>query len=336
MPRVSVIIPTYNRAGFVQEAIRSVQAQTHPDVEIIVVDDASADDTVARVGAMALQDARITLIPLTTNGGANIARNTGMRHARGEFINFLDSDDLFAPDKLEKQLAVFEQNPDLDMVVCQCALFHDRPGDSDQVWHRLDSHLSDYRDVLTAMLHGEVNWGSLSPLYRRSFLDRIGPWAEDLIASDEREFHLRAVTQAPRLTILPDVLAYARARHASARQEGSKGALHNNPPQLRSRLKARRYIWHNVRRAGLDTRQNRLGLLPALVVIARQMADRRMVDTFAAWMFALRVAPGMAWRAKLIGIVLPAITLVFVTDRSGHRLRRLFMRFGLEREHYNS
>lgn len=99
---VSVVIPTYNRGYCVAACIDSVLAQTLDDFEIIVVDDASGDDTAARVAAIG--DPRITYLALASNQGGAVARNTGIRRARGEFVAFLDSDDLWLPDKLAKQV----------------------------------------------------------------------------------------------------------------------------------------------------------------------------------------------------------------------------------------
>jgi glycosyltransferase involved in cell wall biosynthesis len=105
-PKVSVVIPTYNRADKVGKTIESALAQTFTDLEVIVVDDGSSDDT-ARVLAKAFGD-RILYIA-QTNQGASIARNKGIEQARGEWIAFLDSDDLWEKDKLEWQFKALEQ-----------------------------------------------------------------------------------------------------------------------------------------------------------------------------------------------------------------------------------
>ncbi|WP_426112979.1 glycosyltransferase family 2 protein [Massilia sp. PWRC2] len=102
-PLVSVVIPTYNRGYCIAACIASVLAQTLADFEIIVVDDASSDDTAARVAAMS--DPRISYVALASNQGGAVARNTAIGRARGEFVAFLDSDDIWLPDKLAKQIA---------------------------------------------------------------------------------------------------------------------------------------------------------------------------------------------------------------------------------------
>lgn len=102
-PLVSVVIPTYNRGHCIGACLESALAQTLTDFEIIVVDDCSSDDTAARVAA--LSDPRITYVAQPSNQGGAAARNVGIRRARGEFVAFLDSDDLWLPEKLERQVA---------------------------------------------------------------------------------------------------------------------------------------------------------------------------------------------------------------------------------------
>lgn len=107
MPKISVIIPTHNRASFVTGAIESVLAQTYKDFEIIVVDDGSTDDTETRVKEFGDQ----VLYIYQENKGPSAARNTGILNASGKYIAFCDSDDRFLPEKLEKQMRFIEYHP---------------------------------------------------------------------------------------------------------------------------------------------------------------------------------------------------------------------------------
>jgi len=102
---VSIITPAYKVANFVADTIRSVQAQTHVNWELIVVDDCSPDDTCAIVEQYASDDSRIRLIKQEKNGGPAVARATALKSANGRYIAFLDSDDLWLPSKLEHQLS---------------------------------------------------------------------------------------------------------------------------------------------------------------------------------------------------------------------------------------
>lgn len=108
MPHVSVVMPCFDTESYVEAAVRSVLDQTHTDLDLLVVDDASTDDTADRVAAAAAGDDRVTLFHMPTNGGAARARNHALRHATGDYVAFLDSDDLWLPRKLERQLAFAE------------------------------------------------------------------------------------------------------------------------------------------------------------------------------------------------------------------------------------
>ena len=106
MPDVSVIIPTYNRAELLKRAIQSVLHQTYQDFDIVVIDDASTDDIRGMVESF--NDDRIHYIRHGSNRGPSASRNTGIRATKAKYIAFIDSDDEWLPEKLEKQLAIFE------------------------------------------------------------------------------------------------------------------------------------------------------------------------------------------------------------------------------------
>lgn len=116
-PAVSVIIPTYNRAKLLPRAIKSVLNQTYQDFELIVVDDASTDNTEKVVKEFQEKDGRIRYIQYKKNKGGSAARNSGIKAAKGEYIAFQDSDDEWLPEKLEKQMKVFENvSPEVGVV----------------------------------------------------------------------------------------------------------------------------------------------------------------------------------------------------------------------------
>lgn len=109
-PLVSVIIPMYNAADYITETIHSVLQQTYQNLEIIVVDDCSTDQSVAFVSEMKTTIPNITLLQNATNSGVAISRNKGVERAKGRFICFLDADDLWLPTKIEKQVQFMLQN----------------------------------------------------------------------------------------------------------------------------------------------------------------------------------------------------------------------------------
>ena len=194
-PLVSAIIPTYNRAHIVCDAIESVLAQTYPHIEVIVVDDGSKDDTVARLKQYG---ERIRVIG-QPNAGPAAARNRGIATARGELIAFLDSDDLWLPEKTERQVALLERAGESvpcclsnimmkwnsgDRASFDIALL--KPASEEGVWLNVDEVLAT-RFVL-------FNQGII---IRRQVLERIGVFDESIRYLEDVEFPLRLSLEGP-------------------------------------------------------------------------------------------------------------------------------------------
>ena len=110
MPLVSIITPSWNVAALIGETIASVQAQTLTDWELLIADDCSTDQTAAVIESFAAADVRVKLIRQPRNGGPALARQAAIEQAQGRFVAFLDSDDLWLPAKLERQIAFAQQN----------------------------------------------------------------------------------------------------------------------------------------------------------------------------------------------------------------------------------
>ncbi len=182
-PLVSTVIPAHNADKTIDEAIRSVLTQTFLSQEIIVVDDGSVDNT--RLSVEAFGD-RVTYVG-QKQGGAAAARNTGIRVARGEFIAFLDADDVWLPQKLERQLAVMLANPGIGAVQCGARYV-------DNVLRTLE--------VRTCVTDGDVLMDTLrfrnlpafmsALVMRRSCLDRIGPLDSSLEILEDWDMAIKA------------------------------------------------------------------------------------------------------------------------------------------------
>ena len=122
-PLISVITPAFNSASYIGETIASVRAQTWQNWEMLVVDDGSSDETRAVVAESAQGDPRVRCIALGHNSGRpSVPRNHGIRQAHGSYLAFLDSDDLWLPQKLERQLRFMEQHPDIFMSYTRCTV----------------------------------------------------------------------------------------------------------------------------------------------------------------------------------------------------------------------
>jgi teichuronic acid biosynthesis glycosyltransferase TuaG len=109
-PTTSIITPTHNSAAYIRDTLDAILAQTYEDWELLITDDASADYTCQIVEEYMKKDPRISLYRLSKNCGAAVARNESIKHASGRFIAFCDSDDVWTPDKLEKQIAFMTEN----------------------------------------------------------------------------------------------------------------------------------------------------------------------------------------------------------------------------------
>jgi glycosyltransferase involved in cell wall biosynthesis len=177
MPRVSVIMPSYNHARYIGEAIESVLAQTMGDLELIVVDDGSSDNSREIIAGYKARDPRVVFLPFEQNRGAYTAINDAMKLAQGEYVAHLNSDDRFLPDKLAVQLAFMEANPQVG--ICFSAIEaideHGRPMPD-----------SDYVGIFKPRQHDRRGWLRYlfaqnclchpTMLARRSVLEKAGPY----------------------------------------------------------------------------------------------------------------------------------------------------------------
>jgi len=205
-PRVSVVIPTYNRQDLVVEAIESVLAQTYTGFEVIVVDDGSTDETAARI------EPYLDRVNYRTqeNRGVAAARNTGIRLAQGEFVCFLDSDDLWEPAKLETQLRFADAHPEYALISTEIQGF-----DADhKAMGKNKAAMYDIRngDVAERLLFG--NWIQTSTvMLRRKCLDEVGWFDEDIGQfGEDWLLWMRVASRFP-IYFLPQPLVSYRFHH---------------------------------------------------------------------------------------------------------------------------
>jgi len=137
---VSVVVPTYNRAGIVSRAIDSILKQSYPRVEVVVVNDGSTDNTTQILKDAQKKDARVTYRQNTKSKGCAGARNTGVSVATGDYITFLDDDDEYYPDKIIKDLDIFMDNPGVDVVVSGVSVKWSSVGSRNVDWIGLEFH----------------------------------------------------------------------------------------------------------------------------------------------------------------------------------------------------
>lgn len=198
-PLVSCVIPVFNGERYIAEAIESVLSQTVPIAEIIVADDGSDDGTVGVVGRFG---ENITYVH-QKNQGAPAARNQGARIASGEFIAFLDADDLWIDDKTERQLAQFRQHPDLG----SCATY------MQNFWmpEVAEELAGQKRGRLTAPQAGTAS----TVMVRASTFNQIGPFDTTLRHRDVQDWLIRMRDRGWRMETLPDVLVRRRVHRSN-------------------------------------------------------------------------------------------------------------------------
>jgi glycosyltransferase involved in cell wall biosynthesis len=208
-PLVSIVIPCFNVERFVAEAVNSAMAQTHPAIEVIVVDDASADGTASVLRGFG---DRIRLETNRANAGPGATRNRGLALARGEFVQFLDADDVLAPEKVQRCLAAFAA--DVDMVFCRNEYFRDdHPGGWPALAQRLTTRLIGHMrwepsQAAEYVLREEVQ--TAMPLYRAESLRRVGGFREDLWSLEDTELHFRVALSGAGIRRLDHVLVHCR------------------------------------------------------------------------------------------------------------------------------
>ena len=168
-PLVSVIIPEYNAAAFIERTLNSVINQTYPHIEVIVVDDGSQDETSALVQSIMQKDHRIKLLH-QPNAGVAAARNLAIKQAKGEFIAPIDADDIWYPQNLAKQVQRFQEFDSSVGLVYSWSVVIDEEDDPNG-----DFHISEYEgDVYIALLYRNFLGNASSTLVRRSCFDRVG------------------------------------------------------------------------------------------------------------------------------------------------------------------
>lgn len=187
MPTISVIIPAYNAERTILETIQSVQEQTYADFELLVINDGSTDRTLSIVQTLA--DSRIKLFTLK-NSGVCSARNFGITHAQGNFISFLDADDLWTPDKLELQLNALKKDPEADVVYSWTYFFYEQAGE------KIPGHPTFFQGYIYPDLLKEnfISSGS-NILIRKEAVNRIQGFDSTFPHCADWDFYLRLANQ---------------------------------------------------------------------------------------------------------------------------------------------
>jgi len=201
-PTVSVVMPAFNAGAYIWDAINSVLNQTFGDLELLVVDNLSTDETMAI--AQRFKDPRVQVVQCQRPGAA-AARNAGVKMARGEYVQFLDADDLLAPSKIQDQLDIMRNSPSRTVVSCAWGRFSESPNKAEFIQELV---WKDYVVAADWLLDSWAGGGMMQTacwLVPREIVEEVGPWNESLISNpnDDGEYFCRVLLKSLRVAFCP-------------------------------------------------------------------------------------------------------------------------------------
>ncbi|MGQ1947088.1 glycosyltransferase family 2 protein [Geofilum sp. OHC36d9] len=186
---ISIIIPNYNKAPYIEKTLQSIIAQTYQNWEAIVVDDGSSDGSQKIIQKIAHQDLRIRFIERTQlPKGGSVCRNIGLKQAQGEYLMFFDSDDIMSPNCLKNRMTSIQQNPLIHFMVFPVGNFYHKIGDHKHVW------IPSGKNHLKKFLSHDLPWNIMSSIWQTKFIKQnIQGFDETFPRLQDVEFHTRAL-----------------------------------------------------------------------------------------------------------------------------------------------
>lgn len=194
---VSIVIPNFNKANYLEETLNSLLAQTYIHWEALIIDDGSTDQSKEIIENFAEKDSRFRpfFLEKQLHGGAS-CRNLGLQKAEGEYIIFFDSDDILLPECLSYRLEFMNQNPNLDFAVFGMESFVFSPDEKGYKW------LPKQENALERFLSHELPWAIMQPIYKRSFLIQNDlKWRTDVSRMQDVFFHTDCLIKAPNFKV---------------------------------------------------------------------------------------------------------------------------------------
>lgn len=202
-PEVSIVLPTYNGAKYIKESIESCLSQTFDKWELIVINDCSTDDTLKIVTELASYDKRVKVYSNTNNKKLPASLNVGFKKAKGKYLTWTSDDNYYAPDALEKMLAVFKTNQETDFVYADMIVIDE---DGNKVSRR---KLKEPNDLFHGCCIGACF------MYKRKLYDIYGPYNEDMFCAEDYEYWMRLWVHKVKFFHLKEFLYFYRNNSAS-------------------------------------------------------------------------------------------------------------------------
>lgn len=184
---ISIIIPNYNKAKYILKTINSLKSQTFQNWECIIIDDFSNDESMDVINKSTFDDNRFVVFKNDKNMGACYSRNQGLNKVKGNFVMFLDSDDILSYNCLSKRRDFFKNYNNFDFLVFPIGSFYDEVGDSKYVWNNFSGN------HLQRFLSHDLPWAICSVMWKKSFLIKVGGFNESTVRLQDVDLHTRSL-----------------------------------------------------------------------------------------------------------------------------------------------
>ena len=317
---VSVIVPTYNRRELLQESLQSVLGQSYRPVEIVIIDDGSTDGTREFLDEFLLlhvsQDLQV-LVLHQPNQGVSSARNAGLRAAHGEYIQYLDSDDLLDAEKIARHVACLEQNPDVEVVT----------GCSFEIGTNLAIRPYARLERLEGLELALTNWviPTLNPLFRRSACGAIGWWNEEMRCFEDASYMGAIFFQDLRIEHVANAKTWVRGHVDSVDEQAAgrisfRGESEREHEHVLALYHHHCFVWREMPEVLLADEHYRDILVKESLRIARMLRENREIE-LSDQLIARHRSCSRSRRANLERVTLLALCGL-LGDFRGARLHR--------------
>mgnify|MGYP003630532085 CR=1 FL=1 len=297
---LSIIIPVYNREYLIAETLNAIINQEYKNWECLVIDDGSTDNTVKVVQFLSKKDSRISIHirPPNLKQGGNAARNYGFDLALGEYITWVDSDDLVDIRHYIRHIRVLQKNPEIYATISKAGIFHKQIGDLEGVW----SQIYKSQNVLEDMICNLVSWPILGVCWRKTWFS-CAPFSEEIISGQEWLMHVNQLINGLKFEIINDVTSYVR-RHSDRK------GMNENPLKYLSRFNARFYVYNELKKNKVLSKINKLALIKSMIQNIKKITDTKSIRFLIPACFRIMILNiSLNYRFQFLRILIVGIPL---------------------------
>lgn len=251
---VSVVIPTYNRADLIEKAVKSVINQTYKNLEIIIIDDGSTDNT--KEALANIKDYRISYYYQENSGGPSKPKNSGIKKAKGDYIAFLDSDDFWLTEKIEKQMEIIDNSDEPNLSIVGSAALIDR-----NIFFYKKYLYKDCDNLYERILSGNFILSCSSLLIKKELFDNIGLFDENLRVGEDWDFLIKAFKKGYKFSALKDPMFIYRRHGSNITKYGFK----NNKISINNSLNVILRYKEEILKHGIYLGMRRMGVYYAIL-----------------------------------------------------------------------